>query len=330
MKKSTFLMHSHESLKNLIESHFDNFPFDSLSPKNLYEPMSYILKMKGKRIRPILTLMAYKAVSGEEIERALNLASGVELFHNFTLMHDDIMDKAPVRRGKPTVHKVWNTDIAILSGDAMFAYSMGLIMQGFEQRAAQLGLEFSKVAMEVCEGQMEDMDFEERNDVTIPDYLEMIRKKTAALLGGCMSLGAIAGGADQRIVKLFRAFGESLGIGFQLQDDLMDAFPPEGFGKQVGGDILVNKKTFLVLKALELAKGADKEELEFLLSTSEDHPEKVEKVLNIFRKLDIENHTAILIKEYFDKARSMSKELGELTDFEALKEYLQSIFKRKL
>ena len=144
-------MHSHESLKNLIESHFDNFPFDSLSPKNLYEPMSYILKMKGKRIRPILTLMAYKAVSGDEIERALNLASGVELFHNFTLMHDDIMDKAPVRRGKPTVHKVWNTDIAILSGDAMFAYSMGLIMQGFEQRAAQLGLEFSKVAMEVCE-----------------------------------------------------------------------------------------------------------------------------------------------------------------------------------
>lgn len=323
-------MHPHESLKELIEHHISAFPFDSLKPEKLYKPMAYILAMKGKRIRPVLTLMAYQAVSGNDPKQALNLACGVELFHNFTLMHDDIMDKAPVRRGIATVHKVWNTDIAILSGDSMFAYSMGLIMQDFQASAAKLGIEFSRVAMEVCEGQMEDMDFEERNDVSIPEYVEMIRKKTAALLGGCMSLGAIAGGASEEVVHLFRNFGESLGTGFQLQDDLMDAFPPEGFGKQVGGDILVNKKTFLVLKALELAEGSMEQELQTLLTTSEAHPDKVEKVLSIFRSLEIESHTRKRIKSYFDKASSMSQELGQLTDFEPLREYLQRIFNRKL
>jgi len=292
--------------------------------------MAYILNMKGKRIRPILTLMAYQAVSGKDAKPALNLAVAVELFHNFTLMHDDIMDKAPVRRGEPTVHKVWNTDIAILSGDAMFACSMQMLMKGFQPQAARLGTEFSSIAMEVCEGQMEDMDFESRDDVSIPEYVEMIRKKTAALLGGCMSLGAIAGGADDKVVALFRRFGESLGIGFQLQDDLMDAFPPEGFGKQIGGDILVNKKTFLVLKALELADDQVKEELSYLLSKGETYPGKVDQVLQIFQKLEIKAQTTVLIKKYFEEASAMSQELGELTNFEPLKEYLQSIFKRKL
>lgn len=322
-------MSEHNVLKELIESHISSFPFDSLTPEKLYKPMAYILGMKGKRIRPILTLMAYQATSGKNPEQALDLAAGVELFHNFTLMHDDIMDKAPVRRGMATVHKVWNTDIAILSGDAMFAYSMGLIIKGFHAVAADLGMEFSKVAMEVCEGQMEDMDFEERDDVSIPEYVEMIRKKTAALLGGSMSLGAIAGEADSQAVELLREFGESLGIGFQLQDDLMDAFPPEGFGKQVGGDILVNKKTFLVLKALELAEGAEHEDLIALLKTPETHPDKVEKVLAIFKRLDIEAHTSALIKEYFDRASAMSHELENLIDFEPLKAYLQQILKRK-
>lgn len=320
----------HDKLKSLIENHISALPFESQAPKNLYEPMAYILEMRGKRIRPILTLMAYRAVSNAEVSDAFNLASGVELFHNFTLMHDDIMDKAPVRRGKPTVHKVWNTDIAILSGDAMFAYSMGLVLKDFPMKAAKLGVEFSQVAMEVCEGQMEDMDFEERSDVSIAEYLEMIRKKTAALLGGCMSLGAIAGDADEHVVQLFKDFGESLGIGFQLQDDLMDAFPPQGFGKQVGGDILANKKTFLVLKALELADAENKQKLEELLATNEFYPDKVEKVLAIFRELNIEEETSRLIKSYFDKARGMSQELGLHTDFEPLKDYLQSIFKRKL
>lgn len=322
-------MSEHQVLKEFIESHISSFPFDSLSPENLYKPMSYILAMKGKRIRPILTLMAYQATSGKEPQEALDLATGIELFHNFTLMHDDIMDKAPVRRGVPTVHKKWNTDIAILSGDAMFAYSMGLIIKGFSTSAAQLGMEFSQVAMEVCEGQMEDMDFEARNDVSIPEYVEMIRKKTAALLGGSMSLGAIAGGADEEVVGLLREFGQCLGIGFQLQDDLMDAFPTEGFGKQVGGDILVNKKTFLVLKALELAEGSMYEELLGLLKTSETHPGKVEKVLAIFRSLSIEAHTSTLIKEYFDRASSMSDELEKRIAFDPLKAYLQRIFKRK-
>jgi len=203
-------------------------------------------------------------------------------------------------------------------------------VKDFPQKAAVLGQEFARVAMEVCEGQMEDMDFEERNDVSIEEYLEMIRKKTAALLGGCMSLGAIAGDADEDTVRLFRNFGENLGIGFQLQDDLMDAFPPQGFGKQVGGDILANKKTFLVLKALELADKEEASTLRQLLAMDENYPGKVEQVLAIFQKLNIEEESSHLIKSYFDKARDMSKELSKRSDFDILKDYLQSIFKRKL
>ena len=323
-------MNTENPLKDQIEAHIHGLGLDQKNPSRLYKPMHYILSMKGKRIRPCLTLLAYHAVSEESPEKALDLACAVELFHNFTLMHDDIMDRAPVRRGQPTVHKVWDDDVAILSGDALFAFSIGLVGKGFQDKAEHLIAEFSSAAMLVCEGQMEDMDLAITEEVDIPMYLEMIRKKTAVLLGACMSLGAMAAGAEKETVNLFRQFGEDLGIGFQLQDDLMDAFPPEGFGKQVGGDIIENKKTFLFLKAYELASAEQKGRLDFWYGKSEESEDKVKEVLEIFKALDIQQKTLDLSNQYFEKARILARQLGETTNFEGLKEYLQFIAKRKL
>ncbi|MCI4671632.1 MAG: polyprenyl synthetase family protein [Bacteroidia bacterium] len=318
-------------LKTIVDEYVNSLEFSSMKPANLYGPMAYILSMKGKRIRPILTMLAYQAVSGQDPKNALKLGTSVELFHNFTLMHDDIMDRAPFRRGMPSVHIKWNEDVAILSGDALFAFSMGMVIEEFPEKAAALAREFSQVSMAVCEGQMEDMDLAKEDEVEIPIYVEMIRKKTAALLGGCLALGAIAAGADEELVEKFRAYGESLGIAFQLQDDLMDAFPPEGFGKQVGGDIIENKKTYLLLKARELASAGQQSELNQWFSTQEcNSDEKVAAVLNIFNATDVKGHTQALIQDYFEKAISLGEELAEETHFEMLKDYLQVISKRKL
>ncbi|MEL7530740.1 MAG: polyprenyl synthetase family protein [Bacteroidota bacterium] len=319
-------------LKAAVEAHIESYNFGAQEPANLYRPMEYILALKGKRIRPILTMLAYQAVSGKAVEDVLNLACAVELFHNFTLMHDDIMDRAPVRRGKPSVHIVWNEDTAILSGDALFAFSMGLVVRDMPHLAAPLTTEFTEVAMGVCEGQMEDMDLATLQDVSIPQYIEMIRKKTAVLLGGCMSLGALAAGAERELVKQFRAFGEQLGVGFQLQDDLMDAFPPEGFGKQVGGDIIENKKTYLYLRALELAKPDQKAALEDWFDNEKEHDaeEKVNAVLAIFQTIGIKEETQRLIESYMQRAIAIGEQLSQSIAFDPLKEYLQVIAKRKL
>ncbi|MEL6652649.1 MAG: polyprenyl synthetase family protein [Bacteroidota bacterium] len=319
-------------LKAAVEAHIESYRFAEKEPANLYRPMEYILSLKGKRIRPILTMLAYQAVGGGAPERVLNLACAVELFHNFTLMHDDIMDRAPVRRGKPSVHIVWNEDTAILSGDALFAFSMGLVVRDMPEKAAALATDFTEVAMGVCEGQMEDMDLATLSDVSIPQYIEMIRKKTAVLLGGCMSLGALAAGAERELVEQFRAFGERLGVGFQLQDDLMDAFPPEGFGKQVGGDIIENKKTYLYLRALELANPSQKKALEHWFDHEQEHESeaKVEAVLSIFHELKIKEETQALIESYMQEAIIIGESLSQSTDFSPLKEYLQVIAKRKL
>ncbi|MDX2250212.1 MAG: polyprenyl synthetase family protein [Bacteroidia bacterium] len=321
-------MYNTTELKAAVEQHIENLGLDQRKPANLYQPMAYILSLKGKRIRPILTLLAYQAVSGANPMKAMNLAVAVEVFHNFTLVHDDIMDRAPVRRGNATVHIKWNENIAILSGDALLAFSMDLVTGDFPERAAPLMKEYTRVSLAVCEGQMEDMDLALQEHATIPDYLEMIRKKTAVLLGGCMSLGSLAGGADEEIVGQFREFGESLGIGFQLQDDLMDAFPPEGFGKQVGGDIIENKKTYLLLKAQELADPSQRKTIAALMAENSDS--KVEKMLEIFRQLDIESHTQALIHRYFEKAKYLGQALSQKTHFEPLRSYLQEIASRKI
>ncbi len=316
------------NLRQLINTHLASIQFGDKAPEKLYKPIAYILSLKAKRMRPILTLLTYQAVSGKGLEEALDLAISLELFHNFTLMHDDIMDSAPVRRGKPSVHTVWDENVAILSGDALFAYSIGLVGKGFPDTAQHLTQEFSEVSLQVCEGQQEDMDLADKKEVSIEEYLEMIRKKTAVLLGACMSMGAIAAGADKGLVDKFRYFGESMGIAFQLQDDLMDAFPPEGFGKRVGGDILERKKTFLYLKALQLSEFAEREELRKIYENEEEDENKVPTVIAIFDRLEIKTHTNNLIQHYFDLARTIGTQIAEEVDFDPIKTYLQEISKR--
>lgn len=258
------------------------------------------------------------------------MAVGVELFHNFSLIHDDIMDNSPTRRGKSTVHEKWDVNVGILSGDAMFALAMQLITKDFPEHAARLSEIFTQAALEVCEGQMEDMDFPLREQVSIPEYIEMIRKKTSVLLGAALKLGAVAGGATIELAEAYYRFGEAAGIGFQLQDDLMDAFPPEGFGKQIGGDIIENKQTFLLLKSLELADPKQSQQLRHALESEPDNERKVAGVLAIYEDLAIPSQTQQLIKSYFDQAEQTLAYIGTQADTTTLQHLLQEIFMRKV
>ncbi len=289
-------------------------------PKNLYEPIDYILNLGGKRIRPILTLIVADIFSGD-YKKALPAAMAVETFHNFTLVHDDIMDDAPLRRGKATVHEKWNINTGILSGDAMLI----LAYQYFEnykpkifQRLAQL---FSKTAIEVCDGQQLDVDFEVRNDVTIDEYIKMITLKTSVLVAAALKMGAIVAEIDEKQANYLYDYGLNLGIAFQLQDDFLDTFgDPKTFGKQVGGDIIENKKTFLYLKAMEVANEETKNDLLQLYSQKlEDNTQKIKKVSKIFETNNIPLHTKQLIENYTNKA---FKPLEKLTTTEDNKKKL--------
>lgn len=252
-------------------------------PRNLYEPIDYILKLGGKRLRPVLTLMAAELFD-VPYEKALDAALAIEIFHNFSLVHDDIMDDAPLRRGQQTVHEKWDINTGILSGDAMLirAYQLFENYDGVQFR--ELAKLFSKTAIEVCEGQQYDVDFETRDDVTLPEYLKMIEYKTAVLVGAALKMGSIVAGASQECQEGLYNYGRDLGIAFQLQDDYLDAFgDPETFGKQVGGDIIENKKTFLYLTALENSKKDEAQQLEHLFSISPVDPsEKIETVKEQF------------------------------------------------
>ena len=272
-------------------------------PKNLYEPIDYIIKLGGKRMRPVLTLMAADIFSGV-YEKAMPAALAVEVFHNFTLIHDDIMDDAPLRRGKETVHEKWDINTGILSGDAMLI----LAYQYFEnyepivfQKLAQL---FSKTALEVCDGQQLDVDFETRNDVTINEYINMIRLKTSVLVAAALKMGAIVAEASEENANLIYDFGLNLGLAFQLQDDYLDTFgDPKTFGKQVGGDIIENKKTYLYLKSLEVANEIDKGKLQFFYNQKlKDNSIKITEVTRIFEVNDIPFLIKEQIKNYTDKA----------------------------
>jgi geranylgeranyl diphosphate synthase type II len=272
-------------------------------PAELYEPIYYILSMGGKRMRPALLLMACDLFGGD-VEKALPPALAIEVFHNFTLMHDDIMDNAPLRRGKVTVHEKWNQNAAILSGDVMLIEGYKLMMQ-VEDRLLRVILDiFNNTAVGVCEGQQLDMDFEVRNDVKIDEYIYMIRLKTAVVLGGALKIGSILGGADMKDAELIAEFGENLGLAFQLQDDILDVFgSPEKFGKQVGGDIISNKKTYLLIKALELADADQKIELTKWIGAEQfDHQEKVEAVTAIYNDVQVRQQAETTMHTYADKA----------------------------
>lgn len=270
----------------LLQQYALDHPFPQ-TPAGLYEPCDYTLALGGKRLRPAALLMGYE-LFGDKVEQALPAAWAIELFHNFTLLHDDIMDAAPLRRGKPTVHTKWNTTTGILSGDVLLIWAYRHLMQTSAPADTLVRLlrTFNRVATEVCEGQQMDMDFEMRSAVSIPEYIRMIELKTAVLLGGAMEMGALCAGAGEPDAAHLYRFGSLAGIAFQIQDDLLDTYgDPDKFGKQVGGDILQNKKTYLVLKTLETAPEADCQALQqWLRSGAEDPDAKVRAVRAIFDK----------------------------------------------
>ena len=294
-------MKSIQELSALITDELGRVEYPK-TPSLLYEPIDYILALGGKRMRPILVLMAHQLFD-KNIEKAISPALAIEVFHNFTLLHDDIMDKAPLRRGQKTVHEKWNTNVAILSGDTMLVQAYQLMTDVDQNIVKQVLKVFSKAAIEVCEGQQWDMDFESQKKVSISDYLKMIEYKTAVLLGAALQIGGITAGASANEQNHLYSFGKNMGIAFQLKDDLLDAFGnPETFGKQVGGDIMANKKTYLYLKALALADGTQRRNLEQYFSTNDTSESKVEAVKSIFITLDIHQLTSDLMKEYHSKA----------------------------
>jgi len=289
-----------QSYTALINQAIDDLPLER-SPEELYEPIRYILSLGGKRLRPVLTLLSY-GLYKEDIDAIIKPALAVELFHNFTLMHDDIMDQAPLRRGQPTVHEKWNKNIGILSGDTMMVLAYELMATAPTELKKCMDA-FSKCASLVCEGQQIDMNFEKASDVTEEDYLNMIGKKTATLLGFSLELGAILAGVNDNNRKHLRQFGLNIGLGFQLKDDLLDVYGEQNkFGKQVGGDIIANKKTYLLIKALNKASAEQKKTLEnWIEAKSFDPVKKVNEVTAIYDQLCIKEFTKNLINKHFDK-----------------------------
>ncbi|MEX2483861.1 MAG: polyprenyl synthetase family protein [Brumimicrobium sp.] len=294
--------------QEFLEKKINELDFPT-APKNLYDPLRYFLTLGGKRTRPTLTLLGC-SLFGEPGIKAVNAAVAIELFHNFTLIHDDIMDDAPLRRGKPTVHERWNNSIGILSGDVLFveAYKQ-LAMHETDVLPALLKI-FSRTAKEVCEGQQMDMDFEERDDVSIDEYIEMIRLKTSVLLGAALEMGAVIAKANDNDITKIYEFGMNVGLAFQLQDDILDLYAdPDKFGKQVGGDILSNKKTFLLLKAYEVANETQKKELNLILKekTGED---KVSSARELFNELGVKEVAQKRMNAYYQSALENMAEIN--------------------
>ena len=289
----------YQDIISLFQVEIERTSYDG-HPSELYEPMNYMIQLGGKRLRPATTLLSTQLFSGE-ISKAIPAAKAIEVFHNFTLIHDDIMDKAPLRRGKETVHEKWNNNIAILSGDTLLIEVYNHFLEGEYENISQILKVFNQTAIQVCEGQQLDMNFETREDVKIEEYINMIRLKTSVLLGGSFKIGALVAKANDFEADLIYEFGVNLGIAFQLQDDYLDCFgDPKKFGKQVGGDIISNKKTFMMLKALEIDSTG---ELQSRVSQKVfDSEEKVESVKKLYKKLKVDTLAFDLMNQYYTKA----------------------------
>lgn len=295
-----------EALLAVVGSGIAGLPFGERKPHSLYKPLEYILSLPGKKLRPLLVLLSYQAFSQRPAASCLHTALAIELFHNFTLLHDDIMDNATTRRGKPTVHVKWNTNTAILSGDALFAYTHVLIAEEFPDKAAALIQLYTRIALEVCEGQMEDMELAAQPHASVTDYVAMIEKKTAALLGGALRMGALAAGATTDAQDALEQFGRAAGIGFQLQDDYLDAFGDQAkFGKKPGGDIIENKKTFLWLRAYEKASPSQQAEIDSWAASTGKEDAKVAAVLRLYHELAVDADTRAFTEEWFTKAEAI-------------------------
>ena len=313
--------------KKLIEAVIKSQSYGQ-QPNSLYEPIRYIMSLGGKRLRPLLTLLAYSLYKSN-VKDVVKYAVAVEAFHNFTLLHDDIMDKAPLRRGKATVHEKWNVNTAILSGDVMLVrvYDMFLELEGDKLKSV-LKI-FNQCAAEVCEGQQWDMEFESKKKVTEAQYIEMIRLKTAVLLGFALELGAVLADAPESDRVALRSFGTNIGIGFQLKDDLLDVYADQKkFGKQVGGDIIANKKTYLLIKSIEKARGKDKIELQTWLAVKKfDNRKKVKAITAIYDRLKVSEMTEQKINFYFGEG---FKSLDRLSANQTiLKSFAEELIKRQ-
>ncbi len=323
-------MYSQKELSEFFESKLKQESFKG-SPQQLYDPIQYMLDLGGKRLRPVLTLMGY-GLFKNDIEKALPQAIAIELFHNFTLIHDDIMDNAPVRRGKTTVYKKWDSNTAILSGDTLFALAYQYAQKADKEILGDVLSVFSQTAIEVCEGQQMDLEFEKKQDVSVDEYIEMIRLKTGVLFAASLKIGSLIAGASKNDTHALYKFGEVTGLGFQLQDDLLDTFGNEKvFGKKTGGDIVTNKKTFLFLKALEKADEPTKAKLLDLYSrTALDDEEKIQTVKLIFKELGVDTDTENLIQTYYEQGVSYLDSLqAEESKKTELRKIAENMIKRE-
>ena len=304
-----------------LEKEIENIKFPS-DPSNLYNPLTYFLTLGGKRMRPMATLIAGD-LFGAEIEETKYAALAIELFHNFSLIHDDIMDKAPLRRGKVTVHEKWNDNIAILSGDVLFVKAYELLAKNDCKYLLPLLACFNRTAVEVCEGQQLDMDFEKREDVSLDEYLNMIRLKTSVLLGAAFEMGAIIGEASEENIKNIYAFGVNLGLAFQIQDDLLDLYgESEKVGKRKGGDILADKKTILSILARSSANSSQKEEL-IQIQKETNVESKINRTIDLFQTLNIKEKCISVMEDYYFKA----KKSIDAIETESSKDKLLTLFK---
>ena len=315
---------------DLINKYIDSLPLDK-EPANLYAPIKYALSLGGKRIRPQLVLMAY-ALYKDDIETALPQAVALETFHNFTLLHDDLMDNADVRRGQTTVHKKWDANTAILSGDNMLVLSFLGMQNCPADRLPEVLKTFTTTTIEIDEGQQYDMDFETRNDVQEEEYIEMIRLKTSVLLACAMKIGALMAGAPTDDVENLYKFGVNMGLAFQLQDDFLDVYgDPKVFGKAIGGDITSNKKTYMLINAMRLAEGSDKTELERWIDAKEFvRDEKVAAVTAIYNKIGIDKMAKAKMEEYYKVAIEALDAVSVAEEKKtALREYAAKMMKRE-
>lgn len=321
-----------EQLLQQIHEYIGNLSY-MREPMGFYDPIEYVLGLGGKRLRPVLMLLAYNLYK-EDVTRIFSQAAGIETYHNFTLLHDDLMDKADMRRNKPTVHKKWDENTAILSGDAMLILAYQFMMKKCPLECVERVMEvFGRTALEVCEGQQWDMEFEHRLDVTVDEYIEMIRLKTSVLLAAALKIGAILGGAPEKDAQLLYDFGIKMGLAFQLQDDYLDVYgDPAVFGKKIGGDILCNKKTFMLITALSLAEGEDKETLlNWLRATDYVAEEKIQSVTALYNKVGVPELCQARIDAYYKEGLELLDKVNvESSLKEELKKFVCHLMDRKL
>ena len=318
-------------LSDKINGYLSEMPY-MREPKGLYAPIEYVLSLGGKRIRPVLMLLAYNMYK-EDVDCILPQAAGIETYHNYTLLHDDLMDKADMRRNKPTVHKVWDDNTAILSGDAMLVLAYRLMADCQEKYLKRVMDIFTQTALEICEGQQWDMEFETRTDVTVPEYIEMIRLKTSVLLSAALKIGAVLGDASEEDARKLYDFGIQMGLAFQLQDDYLDVYgDPKVFGKNIGGDILCNKKTFMLITALSLAEGEDKETLlNWLRATDYVAEEKIQSVTALYNKVGVPELCQARIDAYYKEGLELLDKVNvESSLKEELKKFVCHLMDRKL